>query len=295
MRFPENISDELRAKFKDPAITALLGTQSVFCAGATTRVSFPHSVMAGVMEELSVSVASTWQAAITSASVAASGLTVPPSWNPLLAVGKIGNELVEAIRVLCEITPEVEAACERLAALGWALPMDLGPREIVDLAVSRSDKEIDEMMTEYYVEDEYSQLQAVWDRLREASNLIAWSALLEEAFDAFLRGHFQLPVPALLIILEGVMAAECGKLLTHEIRVANYVTKWSSKAKPKSIEALTRRSAEIFVASVFAHSDFTLPVVAGIKRNRILHGRDVGPWAMVASVQLFAVLDIIRK
>jgi len=211
---------------------------------------------------------------------------------------RIVESLAAFDRAIQSRYPQLEAACDRLALLGWTMPTRFSVLDFVSSSgafvsfadASRTDQDIDAMLTAFYSDSDCKQLRAVERDLTTSSTLGTRKLLLEEAFEAFYRGRHQIPVPALVATIEGLIATETGNLQSRSVAVKAFVAAREALAKPRTLECLTWYSVRKWIEQLFASSDFSGPLPPRINRHWILHGRDTGPWNMADSVRLFAAL-----
>jgi hypothetical protein len=190
--------------------------------------------------------------------------------------------------------PQLELACERLAVMGWTLPMQVTPRTLVSIAdQGYSDQDIERILADFYTDNDCEQLRVIERELGRAKMLATRRLLLLEAFCAFYHGNYQIPVPALVSTIEGVIATESGNLPTRSTSVKVLVADREARAAPRSLERLIWYSARRWVEQVFVSADFSGPKPARLNRHWILHGRDAGPWEKADSVRLFTALHMM--
>ena len=193
--------------------------------------------------------------------------------------------------------PQMEAATDRLADLGWTIPMLGTPRTFVELAdPSYSDSKIGAMLLDFYADADYELLRTIQGDILKAPLFAPWRELLNETFEAFFRGHYQIVVPALLMVTEGVVAIESSAAFPPDrIKVVDRVTQIQSQQRPQSIEALMWRSLQRWIAHLFQNSQFSGTPPARLNRHWILHGRDAGPWTATDATRLFASLHMLSS
>lgn len=190
--------------------------------------------------------------------------------------------------------PKMEAASDRLADLGWTIPMLLTPKEFMALADSSyTDEEVDTGLSGFYTDGDHEHLREVQTALLNSAALSPWRGVLSEAFHAFYLGHFQIVVPALLVVTEGVIAMQSGNLNAAVVGVRKMAAETKAKQDPQTWDALTWRSIGRWTDHLFLNSHFSGPKPPTLNRHWILHGRDAGPWASADAVRLFAALHTI--
>lgn len=188
--------------------------------------------------------------------------------------------------------PRMETGCDRLADLGWTITMDMDPFVLARLADDAvSDAELEQTFSSLYTEDDFRQLRAIERELLEAQPLAPCRALISEAFEAYYRGLHQIPVPALMATIEGVIAREAGKLNTRVTAVRKLAADLEARAPRQSVEALMWRSVRRWIDNMYADSNFSSPQPPQLNRHWILHGRDSGPWSKTDAIRLFVALN----
>jgi hypothetical protein len=192
--------------------------------------------------------------------------------------------------------PEMEAAADRLARLGWGLPMQITVPEFLAIADSSySDQMVETALVEFYTSNDCQGLRNLEADVLKAPALARWSTLIPEIFAAFYAEMFQITIPALISILEGLVASERGRLMERDIRIIRMAreNEAAAAAHPKSYDALTWKTMRQIVEKIFQPAAFDGPQPSAINRHWILHGRDAGPWDKTDSLRLLIVLGTI--
>jgi hypothetical protein len=190
----------------------------------------------------------------------------------------------------------VRDASERLAALGWTLPMQLSPMDIIELAGAPIE-EAEAVLVAFYTEDEFKALRRVRQEILARPALSDWKTLLDECFEVFEAGKHLVTVPALISTIEGVVARAANSSRKQSVSSKFLASICADKAKasasPSSIEALMWRSLQIFIEKLFQHAPFDKSRPPVINRHWILHGRDSSDWTIVDSLRLFCALETV--
>jgi len=190
--------------------------------------------------------------------------------------------------------PQMEAAADRLADMGWTFPMLVTPKTIVALAdPAYVDSDIEVMLSDFYSDFNFEQLRIVQPELLKAPLLSRYAGLLNEAFDSLYEGRFQVPVPALLAITEGIIADGSGNLNEGLVKVRKMATDLESNQQRQSFDSLQWRSVRRWIDHLFGNAPFSGSQPPRINRHWILHGRDAGPWTRTDVVRLLAGLHTL--
>jgi hypothetical protein len=205
------------------------------------------------------------------------------------------EQIAEALRAIGrdfeKSYPQMRVACDRLADLGWTIPMEVTPRTFVGLADPlHTDADIEQMLSDFYTDNDFEQLRVVQRDLVRSQALARYHSLIGEAFEAYYQGLHQIPVPALLAIIEGLVAAETGNLNSRAVALRKLAAEREAQAPSNGLEALMWRSARRLIDNVFADSDFSGPQPSRINRHWVLHGRDAGPWTKADAVRFFVAI-----
>src|ERR1017187_1537998 len=190
--------------------------------------------------------------------------------------------------------PQMEAAADRLADMGWTFPMLVTPKALVTLAdPTYADADIETMLCDFYTDMNFELLRVAQKDMMKAPSLSRWQGLLQEAFDNLYEGRVQIPVPALLAITEGIIADESGNLNAGIVKVRQMAAGLENTQQHQSIDRLIWRSIRRFVDHLFANAPFSGSQPPKLNRHWILHGRDAGPWTQADAVRLFASLHTL--
>jgi hypothetical protein len=193
-----------------------------------------------------------------------------------------------------KLLSQMGQSCERLANLGWALPMSFTPRELVELAEhGNTDQQIEQYMLDFFTLDDGRSFMSLRRGVLASAKLVGWRALLEQCFDAYDRRHYLVVIPALLLVVEGAMAQNAGKLKVAEVDPKKFAASLEKAAQPNSIDFHIWRSARVVVDKLFAPSDFGGPHPKKVNRHWILHGRDQRQWTQIDALRLFNLLATI--
>jgi len=184
-------------------------------------------------------------------------------------------------------------SCERLASLGWTMPMGFTAREQVDLSERGKDQQVEQYMLNHFTVEGGRNFLCLRGRVLSSANLVRWRPLLEQCFQAYDRGHCLVLIPALVSVTEGALAQIVGKLKDRRTRARGFAKDLVNTAPPDSIMFFSSRSAQVFIDNLFAGSPFDGPHPGRLNRHWILHGRDHTQWTQADALRLFNLLDTI--
>lgn len=178
---------------------------------------------------------------------------------------------------------ESETNSGRLARLGWTIPVYSTPREMHELFRLREPDEVDSYFITYYDQRGYYYERMKQNLLSEPS-LNRWHALIKQCFDAYERDHFQITVPALLTILDGLIHERTGGFKQQSnVRQATRKKLNEADSQLKRIIAL---SIDQYTSEIFNHHPFCEEAPKNLNRHWILHGRDEADWSRTDSLKL---------
>jgi hypothetical protein len=213
----------------------------------------------------------------------------------------VGSQISSSIQPLLETLANIDwpniytrmgQSCDRLALLGWALPMTFTPRELVALAEQSTDQEIEQYMLDYFTQPDGVRLQLRGSVLH-GETLKGWRDLLEQCFEAYDRKHYLIVIPALLSVIEGAVAENAGKLRSGRVKPEKLASDLENDASQGSMQRLIWRSTRIVMERLFAGSHFGGPHPGRLNRHWVLHGRDQTQWTQTDALRLFNLLATI--
>lgn len=179
----------------------------------------------------------------------------------------------------------------RLGSYGWTFPM-WGPLHFLTLMPEDVTVEaLDTYFVEKYSRFRSKELRQVLRETVQSPWLLRWHPLLEQAVYAFRRRRYLVAVPALLLVLEGVLLDVAGQF---QERVA--VPRAAARIREAEGQSIVRAgwaTVEGFVAGVFRHADFGASRPELLNRHWVLHGRDVPGWSRVDCLRLLQALHTI--
>ncbi len=188
---------------------------------------------------------------------------------------------------------DLEASARQLGAAGWTVPMWAPPALVHGLLEhTRSPSEIDESFLHMYKQKRGTRFREMMNRLKHREAIRPWLPLLEQCQYAYTKGRFLVTVPALLAVLEGLVATAGDQLTTLQ---SPRKTAGARYKESKGISALVWASLEAFVGVVFQSHPFSKSRPSLINRHWILHGRDPTSWTQADSLRLFQACDTVAS
>jgi hypothetical protein len=210
-------------------------------------------------------------------------LAGPPS-PTAIAFGRVIERILRG-------NPELEGAARELGARGWTLPMWSTTEFIADL-VAVPAEETDHFITQHYLADDGMLEKSLLGSVLSEDALSHWQPLLKECVAAYEAGLYRVVVPALLLVLEGVLAL-AGQHMTPKPDAKGVAAKRRKEADRPRVDWLGWLTIEAFVAGIFKSHPYTGERPPLINRNWILHGRDVPQWDRTDCLRLFQAIDTI--
>jgi hypothetical protein len=203
------------------------------------------------------------------------------------------QEFAKILQRIDEDFRGLEASARQLGAAGWTVPMWAPPALVRGLLEHTTNPaEIDESFVHVYTENRGKEFKDLAGRLKGRKVLTPCRALLDECLFAYSKKRYVVTVPALLAVLEGLVATAGDQLksLKSPRQTAGAKYKQSS-----GISALIWASLEAFVGVVFQSHSFAESRPTIINRHWILHGRDSSSWTQADSLRLFQACDTVSS
>lgn len=209
---------------------------------------------------------------------------------------EIGKELQASIAIpdfsKLNLEESVRDGFRTMASRGWTVQMSLTPRDLAELA-DKTPEKADEFFVALYTEDDFAELRRVRKEFASRPGLARWNALLDECFESFEKGHYLITIPALLSIIEGVVASAGQALTEQRVRLPKICAENSEKSGSNFMKAEMWTSMALFVEKLFQPAPFGNVRPAFMNRHWILHGRDSAPWTQADALRLFNALQTV--
>lgn len=177
---------------------------------------------------------------------------------------------------------------------GWGWTMPIWGAMWLPRILARNGAE--QMIDDYFLVEYRRRWHKTERRLmRELSNdqqLSPWQPLLDQCIAAYRRSHFNLVVPALLSVTEGVIAAATDQ-------INRPTTKLIKHAKAKADESdlaliwVGWQSVMGFLTMIFAPLPFDASPPNRLNRHWVLHGRHVPPASKADCLRLFQAIHTV--
>lgn len=209
--------------------------------------------------------------------------TVPDSQDVDLATENVRESVRRGLQRL-------EESAHALALQGWVIPMDLTPAETHEILSLGTTEAVDQWFIDYYGYDSNARFESLATFLESNDNLLQWRALLTQALAAYRRHHYAVTVPALLVVIEGLIAANGNTEIRVKQMVAAQVKSQNERWR-ESIRALIWRTLSVFVGELYKHRNFKDARPPIINRHWILHGRDESTWGQADCLRLIQAIE----
>ena len=225
-------------------------------------------------------------------------IAVDASWITKITeeMATLGSALVRPIALPdlsgLDIQESMKVAVRTMASRGWTIQMSLTLRDFDELA-KQNPEEADDFFVAFYSEEDFARLRRVRKELTSRPSLTQWKSLLEECFDSFESDRYLVTIPALLSVIEGVIASAGQALTKKRVRLMAICAENSEKMGENSIRAEMWNSMRIFLEKLFAPAPFDGTRPALINRHWILHGRDAASWTRADALRLFNALQTV--
>jgi hypothetical protein len=220
------------------------------------------------------------------------------SWLPSLTRewSEIGKALQASTTIpdfsKLDLEGSVRDGFRTMALRGWTVQTNLTPRDLAELA-DKTPEEADEFFVALYTEDDFAELRKVRKEFAYRPGLAQWQALLEECFESFEKGHYLITIPALLSVIEGVVASAGQALTKHRVPLRNICAEKSEKSGSNFMRAEMWTSMALFVEKLFQPAPFDNARPPFMNRHWILHGRDSASWTQADALRLFNALQTV--
>ena len=232
------------------------------------------------------------------ADLLAANIAVDTSWLTKISeeMAKLGNAFMTPA-VLPDLSgldlqKSLKTAIHTMASRGWTIQMSLTMRDLEELA-NQTAEEADEFFVAFYSGDNFAALRKVRQELTSRPSLARWKALLDECFESFESGRYLITVPALLSMIEGVIASSGQALTSQRVRLIAICAENSQKIGENSIRSEMWNSMKVFLEKLFEPAPFDGNRPTLINRHWILHGRDAASWTVADALRLFNALQTV--
>lgn len=200
---------------------------------------------------------------------------------------QVGEAAGRLERHLKSLEPDARAMGER----GWTLPMQMNPWELPRYLRLGSTEALDTAYLAHYSEEGGARSKALFADLVQSADLAHWRPLLRQAIAVYRRRQYLVVVPALLLVLDGAIAALVGAL--RQRTTAHELAAKKRKEADGSVERLIWLTLDGFLGHVFRAHDFAKDRPLLLNRHWVLHGRDDPAWGRADCLRLFQALHTL--
>src|SRR5690606_38874635 len=111
-----------------------------------------------------------------------------------------------AARVMAKGIQEMESSTHQLAKMGWTLPGWCSFREVQWILSHETQEAVDNCFVTLYDPNTNDHLTRMRAEMISSPALEQWKELIVQCWEAYDRSHFLIAVPALITVLEGLIA-----------------------------------------------------------------------------------------
>ncbi|EOD6260781.1 hypothetical protein ACJZR1_004500 [Vibrio parahaemolyticus] len=179
------------------------------------------------------------------------------------------------------------------ANLGWVLPLNLPYTEYQLLVntFANSPNALDDKFINYLMDDFQEKIKE--PILTNVINVPSYlRSLLNECFDAFEKGHYQICVPALFSVLEGILIDLCNEGDRSVVRYKRGLDEFIRNNKIQ-LMVFPLISISRFIEISFSKSDFNSIDASMLNRHWSQHGRYLRDLTIKPVLQLFNVISVV--
>lgn len=209
------------------------------------------------------------------------------------ALAARSSEVMKLAEPFVRASKAVEDVVQRfdwLGREGWTVPLHIDMPSFWEFhrLISRPDaskEEIERWFTEYYLS---GGLAGLSKDLTSAPCLSIWERLIQQCLQAFGRRDYQICLPSLILIFDGVMAKPWGVALRTKKKRKQFFHRKTKGAPEGSAEQYIWKSVEAFTEQIFEDNVSEERPHRVPKRNLILHGKgDPNTWNAADCLRLF--------
>ncbi len=176
---------------------------------------------------------------------------------------------------------------------GWVFPLNL-PYPVYKQKISElggTEGELDKFFIEFFMSDfELNVENIILDYKKDIPEYLL--SLLEGCFFAFKNQHYQICIPALFSVLEGLLVDLSNNGARNAIRYKQGIDELK-ESEEAVVEVLPLMSISYFVEFSFGKSDFDNLSMGDINRHWSQHGRYLHDLSEKAPLQLFNAVALV--
>lgn len=184
----------------------------------------------------------------------------------------------------------IDEKVEEFSESGWPMPEFLTPKELFEIYESSTLENIDDKMVAVFDEGT-PEFRNMKNEILSSQELEEWQPLIEECFYCYSNEKFHVTIPALLSILEGILAKKWNQI-HGKINVQNWIN-GKLASKDLTFEAMYLKSIGKFLIHLFKSIDFKNRDHPQLNRHLVLHGRSIKVWDKSDSLKLFLNIYVI--
>lgn len=187
---------------------------------------------------------------------------------------------------------EYETSVVRLGTLGWSAPVQFWHKLTIEFAnPAHTADQVNEAFVTFYTDQGNARLLELIDKhLLGEPILQPWHETLRDCRESFLAGRYLVLVPALITVMEGVLALKIGTFTSTNVKL---MAPTKAKAQQPTAFRLNQSiwlSISSLIDQLYQPVDFSGPAPNALNRHWILHGRSTSKDARHDSLRLFNLL-----
>jgi hypothetical protein len=200
---------------------------------------------------------------------------------------------VEASVINDEYFQHAHDAALYLAEIRWTIPMEWTLTQIREIQIKQTpNQDAEKILIKWYKQDNYAALKKLEQKIIKDHDFCDWNGILREIFSGFHVGFRVALVPALLTVIEGVLARKVG---TTDIKMKDPTSMMATRQFHSVLDNIIWISLSRFIEKLYESSDFKSNSVPTLNRHWILHGRDQRAWGEEDCLKLFNFLGTLSS
>lgn len=183
---------------------------------------------------------------------------------------------------------------ELLARNGWTSPllMDIAAFHrfrVLIVSPNMTVQNIEQWFIAHYRSGGLAQLS---NDMRSSHHLRFWKPLIDQCFRAFERKDYQICIPSLLLVFEGIIAKLWDVAFQSKKKRMRFFERNIARASSQSVEQYLWKSVKTFTEEVFEAALRDKQVYSVPKRHLILHGKsDPSMWDEADCLRLLQAIS----
>jgi hypothetical protein len=206
-------------------------------------------------------------------------------------VAKQTDELLkETFKGVTLTFKKIDEKVAEFSEAGWPMPEFLTPIELLEIYESSTLGNIDEKMVAVF-DQGTPEFRNMKKEILSSKELEEWKPLIEECFYCYNNQKFHITIPALLSVLEGIIAKKWNKI-HGKINVQNWIN-GKLASNDLTFELMYLKSISKFLIHLFKSIDFKNRDYPQLNRHLVLHGRSIKVWDKSDSLKLLLNIYVI--